>query len=464
LEDDYQEIRRQLWLATDNAYKAALEQIAQKRAALRNVTRTEDIPDFSREARDSVVDETVAPPVDRRAVEALVQDLSALFRQMPDVFNSSVTWSSGDTRVRYVNSEGTTFLRRSPWISIRVTGSTQAPDGASLEDVAVYYGSRLTELPGREALRAAVREMGGRLSRLRAAPVVDQYNGPVLFEDQAAAETFNQVLASRLVAARRPVSRSGAGQSGGPGENQFMDLIGGRVLPSFMSATDDPTRVEYRGQFIGGYRVDDDGVRSRATLLIDHGILKTLLNARVPVRGITQSTGNRWGGGTVVSNLLVTVEGGLNRADLRKKLLELATQRGKEYGIVVRRFANPTASTGLDLMAMMMAMSIGGPAGGGSVLRALEAYRVYLDGREELIRNADITGITAATFKEIVAASDSSVVYTAPFSPRGAFGPTGGYAASYVVPSILFEDIAVRGPRGEIPKPPVAKHPFFETP
>jgi len=199
-------------------------------------------------------------------------------------------------------------------------------------------------------------------------------------------------------------------------------------------------------------------VRSRANVLVDHGILKTLLNSRVPVRGITRSTGNRWGPGAVVSNLFVAAEGGLNRADLRKKLLDLAAQRGKEYGVVIRRLTNPGTSGGIDLVAMMMAMQMSGRGqGGGPLLQAVEAYRVYPDGREELIRNADITGLTAATFKEIVAASDSSFVLTAPFVNRG-------YSASYVVPSVLFEDVAIRGPRGEIPKPPVAKHPFFDRP
>ena len=46
------------------------------------------------------------------------------------------------------------------------------------------------------------------------------------------------------------------------------------------------------------------------------------------------------------------------------------------------------------------------------------AYRVYPDGREELVRKAEFTGITDALFKEIIAASDASTVY----SP----GPGGG--------------------------------------
>lgn len=467
VEDDYTETRRQLWLATDGAYKRALEDLAQKRAALRSVSRTEDTPDFSREKADTITDEMPAPPLDRRQAEQLVQSLSAAFRQMPDVFNSSVQWTGGDTRVHYLNSEGTTFLRRSPWMSVRISGSTQAADGAPLDDGVAFFGAQPADLPGRDALMAEARELGDRLARLRQAPRFDQYNGPVLLENQAAVEAFNLVFAPRLVATRRPISSNPAFERAASAqENPFLDQIGGRVLPPFMSATDDPTRIMYGTAFLGGYKVDDDGVPARATLLVERGILKALLNTRVPARGVPQSTGSRWGAGAVVSNLFVTVNGGLSRADLRKKLLELAAQRGRDHGIVVRRIGNPGTGNPNDMMSMLMAMQMGGGAGGaGPSLRAVEAYRVYADGREELIRNADITGLSASTFKEIVAASDSPYVHTTPFSARGTPVPgVLGYSASYVVPSVLFEDLTMRGPRGEIPKPPVAGHPFFDKP
>ena len=49
IDDNYLEIRRQVWLATDGSYKQAVEQLAAKKAALQNKTRAEDLPDFSKE-------------------------------------------------------------------------------------------------------------------------------------------------------------------------------------------------------------------------------------------------------------------------------------------------------------------------------------------------------------------------------------------------------------------------------
>ena len=52
LDDDYRALREGLWLATDYAYKAAVESIARKRAALTNAAvSSEKIPDFTKADR-----------------------------------------------------------------------------------------------------------------------------------------------------------------------------------------------------------------------------------------------------------------------------------------------------------------------------------------------------------------------------------------------------------------------------
>ena len=56
IENDYRELRRQIWLATDSAYKSALDALAEKRAALQNETRAEDVADFTAEEPFSLFD------------------------------------------------------------------------------------------------------------------------------------------------------------------------------------------------------------------------------------------------------------------------------------------------------------------------------------------------------------------------------------------------------------------------
>ena len=248
LDDQYQEIRRQLWLATDGAYKRAVEQLAQKRAALQNQTRTEQLPDFAKEPPAVITDVVPAPPLDRAAAEALVRGLSAAFRAFPEVYNSGVSWSAGVVRTRYLNSEGSAFTRSSPWLEVRIHATTQAVDGMPLGDVVTLYGGSPTDLPARNQLMDSVQALATRLTRLRQTPVAEVYNGPVLFEGDAAAQLFNQVFAPRLVAARRPMaSNPMMEQYAARAENPFLDQIGGRVLPTFLSAVDNPHSRASRG-------------------------------------------------------------------------------------------------------------------------------------------------------------------------------------------------------------------------
>jgi hypothetical protein len=480
LDDQYQEIRRQLWLATDGAYKRAVEQLAQKRAALQNQTRTERLPDFAKETPAVLTDVVPAPPLDRAAAEALVRALSAAFRAFPEVYSSGVSWSAGVVRTRYLNSEGSAFTRSSPWLVLRIHASTQAVDGMPLGDGVAIYGGTPADLPGRAQLLDSVRALATRLTRLRQTPVAGIYNGPVLFEGDAAAELFNELFAPRLVASRRPMAGNPMLESfAARSETPFLDQIGGRVLPTFLSAVDNPTLTSFEGHYIGGYRVDDDAVPARETRLVDHGILKTLLSTRVPVRGILHSTGNRWGAGAVVSNLVVTVDSGLSEPALRAELVKRAGARGRGYAVVVRRLANATSMALSDPMAFLAAMGdMGDDESDTPALRAAVAVKLFPDGHEEPIRNAAVSGLTAASFKGIVAASQARTVYTSPFHAMGGvFAGLGGggggggmnlhmasqalgYAASYVMPSLLFEDVTVKGPNGDLPKPPLSSPPW----
>ena len=487
LDDDYAVIRRQLWLATDGAYKRAVEQLSQKRATLANQTRTDTLPDFSREPAATLTDVTPSAPglLDRPAAEALVRRLSALFRDMPDIYTSEVSWDAGTVRTTYVNSEGSSFTRASPWVVLRVRATTQAGDGSPLAEVVTLYGGAPGDLPTKEQIADSVRALGKRLTSLRQTALAEPYNGPVLFEGEASAELFNDVFAPRLVAARRPALGSPMMEEfAARMENPFLDQIGGRVLPSFLSATDNPGLTTYQGRYLGGFKVDDDGVPTRETRVIDHGILKTLLATRVPVRGVAKSSGNRWGYAPVVTNLVVTVDSGLSEEALKRRLLELAAARGKPYAVVVRRIGNPWLVGMSDPMAFFAAM--GAAESGSPSLQATIAVRLYPDGHEEPIRSALLSGISASTFKEIVAASKAQSVYTSPFHDMAGFGgfdfegrsgggggegfnfqmmiaPGLSYAASYVVPAVLFEDVTVRAPSGDVPKPPLSRPPWAGT-
>jgi hypothetical protein len=443
LEDDYKELRRQMWLATDATYKKAVEDLSKKRAALENKVSTDEPPDFTKE--NPAVTSVDAPAVHagRAQWETLARSLSALFRQMPDIYTSTISLSAANSYIRYLNSDGTSYTRREPRVTFNAHAATQAPDGTPLDDSVWLYATSLAGLPSADELASRVRALGQRLKDLRAAPAIENYNGPVLAEGDAAAQLFRMVFVPDLLGLRRPLMDSGFGQQQTTqAENPFIDKMGARVLPEFLSVTDNPTLAEYNGIPLAGWcKVDEDGIPTRETRLVEKGILRTLLVTRDPVRGIEHSSGSRHAGQATPSNVLVTADNGLSEAELRAKFLNLVKQQNKEFGIVVRRMRTA----------------------GHPVL----AYKVFPDGREELIHGMQFSGLNTAAFKEIVAASKDQNMLTVEFRPQRtmgmfAFGDEGYAPVTLAVPSLLFEDVTVRKVRGETPRPPVAPHPYFD--
>jgi hypothetical protein len=215
--------------------------------------------------------------------------------------------------------------------------------------------------------------------------------------------------------------------------------------------------------------VDDDGVPTRRTVLVENGTLKTLLASRNPIAGVTQSTGSRRGSSVIPGNLLVTVTQGLPEEAMKAKLLSLVQQRGKPFGIVIERLANPMAAEPQDMMTSLMSSFMPGRGGEGPTQLALVAYKIFPDGHEELVRNVATDGVTTAAFKDIVAASAHGLVYSTPFlSMRSSMFSifAGGSPAeaslpvvSFVVPSLLFDDVTLKRPMKEIPKPPLSSRP-----
>lgn len=474
LDDDYRELRRQVWLATDAAYKRALEQLAQKKAVLQNKSLAEELDDFA--AAEVVEIRADRPPTggELAELESLVRELSALFRRQSAVFESKVSIVAGTTRTWFVNSEGTRYRKTTPSVRLIAEASTQAADGIPLEDVYVAVGESVDGLPRRERLTAEVRHLGKRLAALRDAELLDRYNGPVLFEGQAAAELFAQAFVPRLLSQREPLVGDERLSSflSQRGPRDFKDRLGARVLPRFLSVTDDPLRSEHDGaRLLGGYRVDDQGVPASSVALIERGYLKRMLSDRTPIAGVEASTGHRRAGGVAPSNLIVSASTTMTDEELKSELLLLVEDRGAEFGVIVRRLGS-LASRRRDQLASML----GG--GGGSdrngVAPAVVAFKIYLDGTEVPLRNLEFSDFTAASFKEIIGVGEREIAYSLPFRPAADLAsalavrasPRGAAAkplVTVVVPSLLFEEVTLRKPTEEIPRLPVAGHPFFET-
>ncbi|MEO7653782.1 MAG: hypothetical protein ABIZ80_25270, partial [Bryobacteraceae bacterium] len=92
----------------------------------------------------------------------------------------------------------------------------------------------------------------------------------------------------------------------------------------------------------------------------------------------------------------------------------------------------------------------------------LLAYRVYADGREELIRGVRFRGLNARSLKDIVAASDEITVFDfldnpVPMALMGA----GGFISetSVIAPSVLVDDLELERIEEDFPKLPLVPLP-----
>jgi hypothetical protein len=99
----------------------------------------------------------------------------------------------------------------------------------------------------------------------------------------------------------------------------------------------------------------------------------------------------------------------------------------------------------------------------------LVVYKLYpADGREELVRGARITGFSPRSLRNIAGIGNDDFVYNYMQSQvngiagtaLGAFGSAqSGLPAAVVAPSLLFEEVEVRGARGEPKRLPILPEP-----
>jgi len=464
LENSYEVMRRYLWLATDSAYKSAVEAISRKRAALKNVAVNQPLDDLAKAEPLKKILEIRRMPLDEDAWNARVRELSAIFDAYPALKTSSVDLSAVQTAHYYLNSEGAEVRMPDNLIYVLARAEAQAPDGMMLRDAAVFQSLDFDRVPAEPELRRGITALAASLAARASAPKGEDYSGPVLFEGMAGAQLFAEVLGGNVALTRRPVME--------PGRNSFAQVSelegrqGARILPEWFDVVDDPTQKEWQGRpLFGSYEVDREGVAPRPLLLVGKGVLKNFLLTRQPVPGFAGSNGrarlpgNYGANGAAISNLFVRAVETAPVADLKKKLIEMCKQRNKPYGMIVRRMDFPSSAS-IEEVRRLLSNST--QAGGHPVSAPVLVYKVYPDGREELVRGLRFRGLNARSLKDILAAGDDNNVFEF-LNNQAPFALIGG--ASYVAescaiaPSVLIDDVELHPLEEEPPKLPIVPAP-----
>jgi TldD protein len=468
LDDNYANYRSELWLSTDRAFKAAVESMSRKRASLNNsaASSTEPLPDFSKVTPVVSIGKVSRQKVDDEAWTARAARLAAVFNDYKEVLSSGLELQLIQGPTTLMNSEGTAVRYNDDMYWMYAKAEGQAPDGMLLHDAVSIQSIALDKFPSEAEMTKSLTEVGEDVRALVHAPPGESYSGPVLLEPRAAAQLFAQLLGDNLRVPRRPLSDPGRNVPFAPSE--FESRIGGRVLPDFFDVTDDATQSTFNGKPLAGfYPFDMEGVPPKPVSVVEKGVLKSFLTTRQPIRGFPVSNGHARLPGSygarsaAIGNLFVKASETTPLAGLKKRLIELTTMRGKPYGMLVRKLDYPYSASGSELQSLAQASA---QSGGSArpVSPPLLIYRVYPDGREELVRGLRFRGLTSRTLRDILAASSETDLFdfvnvAAPLAILGA----GGYLApaSVVSPGLLFDELELEPPQDQLPKPAIVPPP-----
>lgn len=463
LDNNYDALRVAFWLSTDRSYKQALEALARKKASLKNINETERLPDFSTAPVTSVVLPIAKKAWNEPLWRTRLKDVSAIFNGYPDIFFSEASVGVSNTTSYMVNNEGSEFRIPDNLATFRVRASGLAADGMPIRDYAEFVVADVDRLPSEADLKKSATAVAEQVAALRKASVGEGYSGPVLFDGPAGAQLLAEILGRHLSPMRRPVTDPERPLNLPAGELE--GRLGSRILPEWMDLVDDPTQKEWRGTpLLGQYPVDIEGVVPKPIVVVEKGVLKSFLATRQPINGAEASNGHARIPGALGAdvalpgNLFFRASQTESTEELRKKLLELGKQRGKPYVYVVRKMDFPSTAS-LDELRR-----IAGGLSGRAVSAPLRIYRVFPDGREELVRGLRFRSLTSRSLRDIVGASAEQFLFQylesgAPFAHMDA----GGYVAgiSVVAPALLFDEVELERIPGELPKPPVVSPPPF---
>jgi predicted Zn-dependent protease len=431
LDNDAIALRHQIWLSTDEAYKAAVEALSEKQAALKQFSADPNpVDDFAKAPVVTAVEPTVGLKIDQSAWEKTLEDITDLYKKYPDV--QTVTASARFSAINdyLVNSEGTVTRNGENTYSVQLNGSGQAADGMRLSRNPAWVVARKEELPTREALLAASNQMLATVVALQKAPIVEEeYRGPVLFAPDAANDVISTMVGANVLG-RKP-------QLGKPNRTTgaFATSYKTRVLPNFLTLVDDPTLKEFQGKsLVGNYAVDSEGVKAQAVNVVENGMLTNYLLGRQPIRDFTASNGHgRAAPGSFPSPslgvLLVKSSEAQPPDALKQRVVQMVKDQSLPFAYRVETL------------------------GPGNTPRLL--YRVYAkDGHEELVRGAVFSELDIRALRsDLIAVGNDPLVNNR----------TGGVPSTIISPSLLFDELEVKradtskDKLPDYPAPPLAK-------
>ncbi len=288
LDDNYDAIRNQIYLETDQAYKNALETISKKRAYLQTRVITNRPDDFLKLPANRVIGKPEPFDLDKAKFAQMAETATGLFREFPNIISSELKVQGGVSNQYLVNSNGTRTLRGDRIYVFELSMMGKGKDGEDILDGDRIIAKSAAEIPSAADLTVWARNNAERMNRLLQADTLDEYVGPVLFTDAAAGEFFRQLFVRNITNIPQPLyeneQMASVMQAAG---GAFGEKLNRRVLPTTFTVYDDPTVNKVGNKtVVGGYSVDDAGVTPQKVTLVQNGKLVSLLIGVTPTKKV----------------------------------------------------------------------------------------------------------------------------------------------------------------------------------
>lgn len=409
-EVDYDNIRRELWKASDMMYKYSLNSQAYKQNYMQNNPRPEEekgIPDMLAMKPNVNVDAQPKDPISYQKLENLAQKLSAIFLKYPALYNTYVNIHCKNNDIYRLNTEGIKQKACNGYAEISAHANVRTSSGSTLNDR--YYRMVTSDKELDEAaLIADIEKFAERLMEVKqATPLNDFYIGPMLFEGDAVAKAVANYIYPIIVSYRSVQENSSMGSL----------VWGKRIIDKKLSLTQRGDLANYKGMGLLGYYPNDaDGLKPQANLpIIKNGILEHLICGRTSSINCMETTANdRFytdptnviGTDAVPGVVALTGTGSMSMNKMKQAFLKEAKAQGLTTAYIVRE-----------------------PAGFSSCL-----YKVDVKtGAEQMVLVQDIPQLGKSDFMHILGtSSDENVLNTV----RKAVGTTVIAPRAMIVESI----------------------------
>lgn len=343
---DYNLLRRAFWSTSDMMYKYALQEMMQKEVYLKSnpfSAEEANVPDLQKmPAVTRLVERETPYEVDLASLGEMAVELSAIFKDYPEIVNTSVLFNGAEMDIYRLTSDDVQLKLPQGIITFIARGDVRLASGAWASDSYSVSAATPGELPDFATLKAEVKALAERMMAKRDASWQDEsYNGPVMLEGKIVASLFADGLLQRgkLVAERHLPGAKAKGIS-------LADKLGKEIMDPRLTVSNLSLK-EYNGQRLEGYYpVDADGVEpAEKTVLVEKGVFKKMLNGHVPTQYAPESTGSaRFANQpsdlfpkVTASVLQVETSKGVTQEKMKKALLKAGKSQKLEYVYLLRQ-------------------------------------------------------------------------------------------------------------------------------